>query len=142
MEERGAGVIVVDANLIGYLFIQGEFTSLAVRVFEKDPDWYAPFLWQSEVRSVLSKYLRHDLLTLGQTCQIMDDAHNLMMERERLVSSTSVLDLVTTSKCTSYDCEYVALAKDMNLTLVTFDRQVVQEFSKLAIFPKDFLNFL
>ena len=47
-------MIVVDANLIGKLFLKGENTPLAIKVFEKDPDWYAPLLWQSEMRSILT----------------------------------------------------------------------------------------
>ena len=70
----------------------------------------------------------------------MNEAHDLMIEHERFVSSNVVLELVASSKCRSYDCEYVALAKEMNLTLVTFDKEVVRDFSHIAVFPQDFIN--
>jgi predicted nucleic acid-binding protein len=70
----------------------------------------------------------------------MEEALGLMIEHERFISSTLVLELVAASKCTSYDCEYVALAKEMNLTLVTFDKQVVGAFPGTAVFPQDFVN--
>ena len=133
-------MIVVDANLIGNLLINSEHSQFAIQVFEKDPDWYAPLLWQSEVRSMVTNYFRHNLLTLDAALRVMDEAHQLMMEHERLISSHSVLELATRSKCTSYDCEYVALAKEMNLILVTFDKQVVGTFPRIAVFPHDFLN--
>ncbi|MGZ9235472.1 MAG: type II toxin-antitoxin system VapC family toxin [Anaerolineales bacterium] len=133
-------MIVVDANLIGNLLLQSKDTPLAVQVFEKDPDWYAPILWQSEVRSIVTSYFRHNLLTLDKAFRIMDEAHGLMLDHERNVSSSSVLELVGISKCTSYDCEYVALAKEMNLALVTFDKQVVGTFPRIAVFPQDFVN--
>jgi len=133
-------MIIVEANLIGALFVQSDQSSLAARIFEMDPDWYAPLLWQSEMRSLITSYLRHKLITLDQATQIMDEVHALMMEHERFVSSNLVLELVSMSKCTSYDCEYVALAKEMNLTLVTFDKEVVREFPGIAIFPQDFVN--
>lgn len=133
-------MIIADANLIGNLFIKSEHSSLAIQVFEKDPDWYAPILWQSEVRSMVTSYLRHKLLTLDRAHQIMDEAHDLMVEHERFISSDLVLELVASSKCTSYDCEYVALAKEMNLTLVTFDRAVVRDFPQIAVFPQYFIN--
>jgi predicted nucleic acid-binding protein len=131
-------MIIVDANLIGAVFLQSEQSPLATRVFEKDPDWYAPLLWQSEMRSLITGYLRHKLITLGKATQVMDEAHALMVEHERYVSSNLVLELVNTSKCTSYDCEYVALAREMKLTLVTFDKPVVGAFPGIAIFPQDF----
>lgn len=133
-------MIVVDANLIGTLFIKSEDSPLAIQVFERDPDWYAPLLWQSEVRSMLTSYFRHNLLTLENALQIMDEAHGLMIDHERYISSSLVLDLVSSSKCSSYDCEYVALAKEMNLVLVTFDKQVVGTFSRIAVFPHEFLR--
>ena len=133
-------MIIVDANLIGALLLQSEQSPLAIRVFEKDPDWYAPLLWQSEVRSLITSYLRHKLITLDIATHVMDQAHMLMVEHERYVSSNLVLELVSTSKCTSYDCEYVALAREMNLTLVSFDKQVVGAFLGIAIFPQDFAN--
>jgi len=133
-------MIVVDANLIGNLLIKSNHSPLAVQVFEKDPDWYAPILWQSEVRSIVTNYFRHNRLTLDKGFQIMDEVHGLMTDHERFVSSNLVLELAGTSKCTSYDCEYVALAKEMNLTLVTFDKQVVDEFPGIAVFPQDFIN--
>lgn len=133
-------MIIVDTDLIGALFMQSDQSSLATRIFEKDPDWYAPLLWQSEMRSLLTSYLRHKLITLDKATEIMDEAHALMMEHERFVSSNLVLELVSTSNCTSYDCEYIALAKEMNINLVTFDKQVVGAFPGIAVFPKDFVR--
>lgn len=133
-------MIVVDANLIGNLFMQSSNSPIAVQVFEKDPDWYAPFLWQSEVRSIVASYYRHNMITLDRAVQAMEEAHHLMIDHDRFVSSSLVLELVGTSNCTSYDCEYVALAREMNLTLVTFDKQIVRAFSRIAVFPQDFVN--
>jgi predicted nucleic acid-binding protein len=134
-------MIVVDANLIGYLFIAGENSPLAAQVFAKDPDWYAPLLWQSEMRSIVAKYFRFRNMPLEESQQIMNEAHDLMIEHERFVSSNAVLELMASSTCTSYDCEYVALAKEMKLTLVTFDKEVLRNFPKIAISPQHFINF-
>ena len=133
-------MIVVDANLIGNLFMQSSNSPIAVQVFEKDPDWYTPFLWQSEVRSIVTSYYRHNMITLDRAVQAMEEAHHLMIDHDRFVSSSLVLELVGTSNCTLYDCEYVALAREMNLTLVTFDKQIVRAFSRIAVFPQDFVN--
>lgn len=133
-------MIVVDANLIVNLFLQTEHSGLAIQVFERDPNWYAPLLWQSEVRNILASSFRYKGLPLDQAYRIMDDAHRLMKDHEVSVSSALVLELVGISKCTSYDCEYVGLAKQLNSTLVTFDKQVVKEFSRFAAFPNRFFE--
>jgi len=133
-------MIVVDANLIGYFFITSEHSPLATQVFEKDPDWYAPVLWQSEVRSIVTKHFRFKNMPLVKSQQVMNEAHDLMVEHERFVSSNLVLELMSSSKCSPYDCEYAALAKEMNLTLVTFDRDIVRDFAQIALLPQDFIN--
>lgn len=45
---------------------------------------------------------------------------------------------VAASTCSAYDCEYVALAEDLQATLVTSDRQVLAEFPALTTSLKAF----
>jgi predicted nucleic acid-binding protein len=54
------------------------------------------------------------------------------------VNSTQVMSLVSDSSCSAYDCEFVALADDLNLQLVTFDEKIIREFPDIAISPKEF----
>jgi predicted nucleic acid-binding protein len=132
-------MIVVDANLVAYLLLVTEKTELAVQVLARDADWYVPFLWRSEVRNILTNYIRHNLLTLEEAQVIMQKAHVLLSEHEYFVSSDQVLALTASSRCTAYDCEYVALAQQYDLPLVTFDKEVVRNFPEVAKFPQDYL---
>jgi predicted nucleic acid-binding protein len=132
-------MIIVDANIIAYFLLQTEKTEMAEKIWAKDMDWYAPLLWRSEVRNILTNYIRHNLLTLEQAQGIMEQAHEVMREREHFVSSARVLELAGSSRCTAYDCEYVALANQFGLLLITFDKMIVQNFPKIAMFPQDFL---
>lgn len=133
-------MIIVDANLIAYLVLDTEKTEIAEKVLAKDSDWYAPLLWRSEVQSVLANYIRHNLLTLTTAQAVMEKALKLMADREYFVSSELVLNLAVTSGCTTYDCEYVALAHQSGVSLVTFDKEIVKKFSETAFFPQDFLK--
>ncbi len=38
-------MIVVDTNIIAYLYLQGEHTAQAEKVLQKDSEWMAPLLW-------------------------------------------------------------------------------------------------
>jgi predicted nucleic acid-binding protein len=133
-------VIVVDTNVLVYLYIRSERTSRAVAVFRHDPDWAAPLLWRSEFRNVLALYLRQERLTVVEARQIMDDVTELMLDWEYEVSSYQVLDLVTQSTCTSYDCEFVALAQELGVPLVTVDRQLLGQFPDVAVPLDTFLS--
>ena len=48
------------------------------------------------------------------------------------MSSELVLDLVGTSPCSAYDCEFVAAAQQLGVPLVTEDRAILDAFPDRA----------
>ncbi len=133
-------MIVVDTSVIASLWVPNDMEELAYEVLRKDPDWVAPLLWRSELRNVLALYLRKNILELSTVLQSMQEAEQLMESNAYEVNSTQVLQLVHNSSCSSYDCEFVALADDLGVKLVSFDKQICREFSGIAIHPKKFVK--
>lgn len=133
-------MIVVDTSVIASIWVPNDMEELAYKVLRKDPDWVAPLLWRSELRNVLALYLRKNILELSTILQTIQEAEQLMESHAYEVNSTQVLQLVQNSSCSSYDCEFVALADDLGVKLVSFDRQICREFSGIAIHPKNFVN--
>jgi predicted nucleic acid-binding protein len=125
-------MIVVDSNIIIYVHVHSEKTALALQVLQKDPYWVAPPLWESEFRNVLAGYIRRHILRLDETKLIMKTALQTMESREILPPSDLVLDLVATSDCSAYDCEYVALARHLNVKLLTGDHKILRNFPETA----------
>ncbi len=132
-------MIVADVNLIAYLLLGGPQQSLVARVFEKDPVWAAPLLWRSEFRSVLAAYIRQRDLSVSDALRAHGLAEQLLAGREFAIPTTPVLTLVAASTCSAYDCEYVALAEDLDVKLVTADRQLLRAFAGRAVSPRDFV---
>lgn len=132
-------MIIADANLIAYLLLKSEKSSLAEQVFARDAEWYAPILWRSEVRNIIVNYFRHELLALTEPQKVMEKAHALFVDREYFVTSEHVLELAASSRCTAYDCEYVALAQQFGIHLVTADTQLINAFPDIAISLEDFV---
>jgi predicted nucleic acid-binding protein len=123
-------VIVVDTNVIAYLYLPTGHTAHAEALLEDDPEWVAPLLWRSELRNVLAGYLRRKALSFDDVRKIQAEAESLLAGGEHEVDSQQVLELVRDSNCSAYDCEFVALAKRLGVKLVTTDAQV------LAAFPR------
>ncbi len=132
-------MIVADTNIISYLFLPTDYSDKASQLFIKDPEWIAPELWRSEFRNVLALYLRQNLITLTQALALQAEAESLMNDREYSIPSTDVLNLVASSACSAYDCEFVALARQLALKLVTQDKKLLREFPEIAISLDDFL---
>lgn len=125
-------MIVVDTNILAYLYLPTEFTPLAERLLEHEPDWRVPLLWRSELRNVLTLYLRRRLLNFDQAYAIQTEAETLLADREYTVDSFEVLRLVEDSECSAYDCEFVALARRLAVPLVTADQKVLKNFPRVA----------
>jgi predicted nucleic acid-binding protein len=126
-------MIVVESTIIAYLYLQGEHTAQAEKVLQKDSEWMAPPLWRSEFRNVLAFYLRQENLSLDDARAIIQEAELLLQGREYGVSSIRVLDLVAASRCSSYDCEFVVLAQDLDVPLVTADKKALVTFPETAV---------
>ena len=126
-------MIVVDTNVIGYLFLSSDQSLSAERALQKDIEWAAPVLWRSEFRNVLALYMRKNIIDLEQAQTIMNNALKLLKGREYQVPSSEVLRLASESKCSAYDCEFIAVANDLKVPLVTVDKQLLREFPSVAV---------
>lgn len=126
-------MIVVDTNTICYFYLPGPHAKAAQRAYLKDPEWSAPHLWRSELRNVLIRSVRQNQLTVTDAIDIMQEAEALLLGREYDLNSQQVLQLAAISGCTAYDCEFVALAINFNVPLVTLDKQVLRTFPAVAI---------
>jgi len=133
-------MIVVDTNIIGYLYLKNLHSERVEKLLKKDPNWIAPQLWKSELRNVLVQYLRQNLLPLEDTLNIMEEAEWLMQDRTYEVPSWKVLEIAKACKCSAYDCEFVVLAKEFGVPLVTVDQKILKEFSYVAVALTEFIG--
>ena len=134
-------MIVVDTDVISYFWIRMDTgrAALARRVRERDDDWVAPRVWQSEFRNVLRGYLAGDYMTLVEALDYAEMAEEDLRESTHLVPTQPVLELVSETGHAAYDCEYVALAQELGVRLVTGDKAVADLFSDTAILMEDFV---
>ena len=133
-------MIVVDTNIIAYLFISGEYSKHAEIVLLKNPQWAAPLLWRSELRSVLSQFIKKEFLSLEDAVDIMENASQLMENNEYDVNSRLVLTLAEESNLSAYDCEFIALAKDLSVKLVTADQKIAEIFPEHTLPLQNFIG--
>ncbi len=114
-------MIVVDTNILAYLWLPSPRNTDAYALVRMDPEWVAPLLWRSEFRNVATAYLRAGTLSLADVEAATFNAAGALTG-ERPVSDAAVFRLVSQSKCSAYDCEFVALAQALGTKLVTEDR--------------------
>lgn len=84
--------------------------------------------------------MRQKGLVPADALALMEIAERLLWGREFTVRSPAVLDCVAHSQRSAYDCEFVALALDLGVPLITTDAPLVADFPKTAIHLRDFVQ--
>ena len=97
-------------------------------------------LWKSEFPNVLALLPEKRYYYPSKGTTLQETAESLMSHNEFDISSAQILALVEQSRCSSYDCEFVALAQHLNIKLGTQDKKVLREFPSAAIPVIDFIG--
>jgi predicted nucleic acid-binding protein len=125
-------VIVVDTNVLVYLWLRTHQTREVEQLYASDPEWIAPMLWRSEFRNAVLLYVRKEIMTFDQAMYAIEGAEEQMHNHERVVDARAVMQLAVDSGCSAYDCEFVALAEAVGVPLITSDRRVLERFPAIA----------
>ncbi len=125
-------MIVADTNITAYLALRSPYSELAIKLYARDPHWIVPVLWRSEIIHVLMKHINHSLMTLSQAMLRLGRLEAVIEDQLYEVTAADVLKLAEHSGSSSYDCEFVVLARQMNCQLVTMDKKLVKAFPESA----------
>jgi predicted nucleic acid-binding protein len=131
-------VIVVDSNVICYYALPGARTAVADRLRARDPEWCVPPLWRSEFRNVVVGQIRRGALDLAAAQELVALTEAMLRDSEFAVDSSAVLARAAESGCTAYDCEYIVIAEDLGVPLVTHDKQLLAAFPDRAVAPEQY----
>ena len=133
-------MIVVDANIIAYLWIPGHEKYHCRELLIKDKDWWVPPLFKSEIRSVLLLHVRKKLLEMADAIQLLEKIELQFEYTTMEIPSQLIMALGNQTHCSAYDCEYVGLALLLGCPLITHDKKLLTTFSQLAMTPDSYLR--
>lgn len=133
-------MIVVDTNVVVHLITDGRASEDAEALFEEDNDWAAPRILMSEFRNVLLGMMRRGGITSDRAKVMSDRAAEVLADRITPVDSAQVLDVAMEYDLTAYDAEFVALARTLDVPLVTLDGGILEGAPDVAMRPRAFLD--
>ena len=123
-------MIVVDTNVIAYLFLDSTHTESARHWLGTDGDWHVPVLWRSEFKNILALYMRKNMLTQKQATAVYGQALSRLVQFEFQPDGAAVFVLAGKSGCTPYDCEFIATAYALKTRLLTADKPLQKAFPR------------
>ena len=136
----GARVIVADANIVAYFFIQGPKTGLARSVRERDPHWIVPDIWRHEFVNILVSACLFAKLPTAEANRIWRDAEGMVQGGVHVGEMATILSLAVDRSVTAYDAAYVALAVERGVRCVTEDEALRKAFPGMAVSMSTFLE--
>lgn len=126
-------MIVVDTNILAYLYLPGPHANACQRLLQHDSEWAAPSLWRSEFCNTLLLYLRKKLISRKYCAEAISAATALIGRHSFTPNANEVIELAMASDCTAYDCEFIAVARSLATILVTEDKALLRAFPKDAM---------
>ena len=115
-------MIVVDTNVMGYLVTGSEDNGeRAAALLRTDSDWAAPSILLSELRNVLTGFVRREWMALSDAKAMHDDALAILADRIGTVYGSEVLAVAASAGLSAYDAGVVVLARQRGCELVDAD---------------------
>jgi predicted nucleic acid-binding protein len=116
-------VVLVDTNVLAYLMLEGDRTSAARALYERDADWRSEAFIMVEFSNVLSTYVRTKALTRDQGLKLLAGAEQLVPVLTT-VPHVRGLEAAMQFGISAYDARFIALAMQMRVKLVTEDAKL------------------
>jgi len=125
-------MIVVDTNVMVYLLTGSGPGEAAADLLMRDPEWAAPPILLSELRNVAAGLVRAGRIEPPDAVGICHDGEVILGDRIASVPSDEVLEVALERDLSAYDAEFVVLARQLGVPLVTGDRGILEAEPNLA----------
>ena len=126
-------MIVVDTNVMVYLLTGVGPGKEAARLLANDPEWAAPPILLSELQNVMVGLMRRRQIGLRDAEDICRDARAVLGDRTPSVPTPPVLETAIEGRMSAYDAEFVVLARQLGIPLVTADRAILEGAPDVAV---------
>ncbi len=127
-------MIVVDTNVVAYFVIPGSRTKDVEALRRDDRDWRVPSLFYHEWLNVVCRHIVAGIFDRDEALKVY--RRGVALVKQSAIANESldllILNLHVRSGCTSYDCEFIALAESLGCKLATADKHLIASFSEVV----------
>ena len=133
-------IIVGDTNLVVYLHVESEFTARARQVYAIDSVWVFPPVAHSEAANALTTLTREKWISAETALLCLGLIEPRIVAGFRDVPMKAVLQLATERGISAYDAQFIVLAMQLGISLVTEDGKLKKRFPGIAISMEPFID--
>ena len=121
----GGEVIVVDSSVVAYLLIEGELTEVVRELYQVDSEWVTPPILNHEMLSILAAVGAEENSSHSVEV-IWRDIRALLGARQQVPDPVNSLRLAIELGISGYDAQYLSLAQQLNLPLITGETRLLE----------------
>jgi predicted nucleic acid-binding protein len=132
-------MIVVDASVVAFLFIEGEESATVRKLYQFDPEWVTPPILNHEMLTILAAVGTAEG-DAGAVESIWREVRGVLGSRQQVPDPVRSLRLAVESGVSGYDAQYLALASQLHLPLVSCERGLLEAFPGKVVSPQSYLS--
>jgi predicted nucleic acid-binding protein len=132
-------MIVVDASIVSFLLIEGELTEEARALYRIDSEWITPPILNHEMLAILTEVgsLEGDAAAM---IELWRQVRLLVGSRQQIPDPVRSLRRGVESGISGYDAQYLALAEQLSLPLITEEEALLQAAPSRAVSLRSYLE--
>ncbi len=116
-------MVLIDTNILAYLMIEGDHTTAAQKLFQRDSEWCSEAFVMVEFSNVLATYIRAKALTQPQGVRLLTEAQALVPTLHN-IANMQTLETAIEYGISAYDARFISVARHLKQKLVTEDTKL------------------
>ncbi|OFW57087.1 MAG: hypothetical protein A2133_06210 [Actinobacteria bacterium RBG_16_64_13] len=125
-------MLVVDANIVAYLLVEGEKTDQARALWAADHDWRAPRLLYYELANVFCRLVKERALPREAAVAGLERGTDLVRMLAEGPPGARILEIASKLGLSAYDACYLATAERLRVPLATEDSRLLRLAPEIA----------
>ena len=121
-------MIVPGFDMIAFFYLEGDLTEKAEALFTIDSEWCVPFLWRTLFRSMLAHAISIHAIDLKHGKKLFISAESFLSGKEYGINDILSLQIQKEKNCSASDAEFIALAEEIDIPLITENVKVKKMF--------------
>jgi predicted nucleic acid-binding protein len=132
-------MIVADASLVTFLFLEGELSGVVREIYLLDHDWITPPILNHELLNIFAALGASEGDVQGME-ELWREARGLLGSRQQIPDPLRSLRLGIELGVSGYQAQYLALADQLRVPLLTVDQRILELLPKKTCTPQEYLE--
>ena len=131
-------MIIADASLVSFPFLEGDMSGTVRELYRRDPDWVTPPILNHEMLNILAAVGRTDDAAQAME-ELWKEIRMRLGTRQQVPDPLRALRMAIDFGISGSEAQYLALSLQLSAPMVTCDLHLLEYLPKLVVSPEVYL---